>query len=159
MDINFWSAELKLQEDKAFTQYILSGLTKGFRLGFHQPPQGLQAAKRNLLSASEHPQEVTEYITKELALNRLALAGTEELREQLGIHISPLGVIPKKHKENQWRLIMDLSSPPGRSVNDGISKELCSFHYTSVDEAAKKMVLLPGEGRTPSKNGHKASVP
>ena len=40
---------------------------------------------------------------------------------------------------------MDLSSPPGRSVNDGISKELCSFHYTSVDEAAKKMVLL-GKG-------------
>ena len=40
---------------------------------------------------------------------------------------------------------MDLSSPLGRSVNDGISKELSSFHYTSVDEAAKKMVLL-GKG-------------
>ena len=40
---------------------------------------------------------------------------------------------------------MDLSSPSGRSVNDGILKELCSFHYTSMDKAAKKMVLL-GKG-------------
>ena len=40
---------------------------------------------------------------------------------------------------------MDLSSPSECSVNNGISKELCSFHYTSVDEAAKKMVLL-GKG-------------
>ena len=37
---------------------------------------------------------------------------------------------------------MDLSSPSERSINNGISKELCSFHYTSVDETAKKMVLL-----------------
>ena len=81
VDINFWPAELKLHKDKAFTQYILSGLTKGFRLGFRQPPHGLLAAKRNLLSASEYPQEVTEHITKELALNRLALAGTGDQRK------------------------------------------------------------------------------
>ena len=40
---------------------------------------------------------------------------------------------------------MDLSSPHRHSVNDGIRKELCSFHYTSVDEAAEKMTLL-GKG-------------
>ena len=28
---------------------------------------------------------------------------------------------------------MDLSLPEGYSVNDAISKEDCSFHYTSVD--------------------------
>ena len=30
---------------------------------------------------------------------------------------------------------MDLSPPEGFSVNDGISKDDCSFHYTSVDAA------------------------
>ena len=37
---------------------------------------------------------------------------------------------------------MDLSSPLGASVNDGISPALCSLHYTSVDEAAEKILVL-----------------
>lgn len=37
---------------------------------------------------------------------------------------------------------MDLSSPEGYSVNDGISKEDCSFHYTSVDAAVSRIVQL-----------------
>ena len=37
---------------------------------------------------------------------------------------------------------MDLSSPQGHSVNDGILKEHCTFQYTSVDEAAKWMSHL-----------------
>ena len=34
---------------------------------------------------------------------------------------------------------MDLSAPLGSSVNDGISRELCSFHYVTVDTAAAQM--------------------
>ena len=34
------------------------------------------------------------------------------------IHISRLGVIPKNHKPDKWRLIVDLSYPTGHSVND-----------------------------------------
>ena len=37
---------------------------------------------------------------------------------------------------------MDLSAPHGHSVNDGIAKELCSLHYSSVDEAAAKVAEL-----------------
>lgn len=40
---------------------------------------------------------------------------------------------------------MDLSSPRGGSVNDGISKEMCSLHYVSVDHVAAK-VVSPSEG-------------
>ena len=53
-----------------------------------------------------------------------------------GIHISPLGVIPKKNKPGKYRLIVDLSSPAGFSINDGISHELSSIKYTSVDHLA-----------------------
>ena len=63
------------------------------------------------------------YIATELALHHLALVGPIEPAHQLGIHISPLGDIPIKHKDTQWRLIMNLSLPHGHSVNDGIQKE------------------------------------
>ena len=40
---------------------------------------------------------------------------------------------------------MDLSSPEGFSVNDGIPKEDCSFHYASVDLAVQQIKQLgPG---------------
>ena len=40
---------------------------------------------------------------------------------------------------------MDLSSPHGHSVNDGIAKDMCSLHYTSIDDAASKILTL-GKG-------------
>ena len=53
--------------------------------------------------------------------------------------ISPLYVIPKpcgtKH-----RLIFNLSSPQGNSVNDFIKEENKSVHYCSVEDVAKSMV-------------------
>ena len=49
------------------------------------------------------------------------------------VQISPFGVIPKS-EPGKWRLIVDLSPPEGASVNDGISKELCSLSYVRVDD-------------------------
>ena len=37
---------------------------------------------------------------------------------------------------------MDLSSPDGHSVNDGISRSLCSLTYVSVDTAVKLVEQL-----------------
>ena len=53
------------------------------------------------------------------------------------LHVSRFGVIPKGHNTAKWRLIMDLSYPPGASVNDGIDSSICSLTYTSVDEVAQ----------------------
>jgi len=42
-------------------------------------------------------------------------------RDQVdGLHISHFGVTPKKIPSGKWRLIMDLLSPSGVSMNDGI---------------------------------------
>ena len=49
------------------------------------------------------------------------------------------GVIPKG-KTGKWRLIVDLSSPEGASVNDGIDPCLCSLTYMMVDDAAQSVV-------------------
>ena len=50
---------------------------------------------------------------------------------------SRFGVIPKGHNTGRWRLITDLSYPPGESVNDGKEAELCSLVYTSIDQVAR----------------------
>lgn len=38
------------------------------------------------------------------------------------LHISRFGKVPKSNQPRKWRLILDLASPDGHSVNDGISK-------------------------------------
>ena len=58
------------------------------------------------------------------------------------VHISRFGVIPKSHQQNKWRLIVDLSYPKGRSINDGIPKELCSMTYITIDDAITKILTL-----------------
>lgn len=50
-----------------------------------------------------------------------------------GLHVSSFGVIPKGGQPGQWRLIVDLSSPPGASVNDGIDPDSFSLQYIRVD--------------------------
>ncbi len=61
------------------------------------------------------------------------------------LHISPFGVIPKKHQLGKWRLILDLSSPHGHSVNDRIPKDPYSLKYVTVDDAICSLVDLgPG---------------
>lgn len=65
--------------------------------------------------------------------------------EAKGIHISRFGVIPKPHKPGKWRLILDLSHPSGAAVNDGISKELSSLSYVSVDDIVDTILSL-GQG-------------
>ena len=92
-----------------------------------------------------HPQVVSRYIATEVELHRIARIGPSSSASHLDIQISPLGVVPKKGRADQWRMIMDLSSPNGESVNDGISKEISSCQYTSVMVAAQR-VLKVGKG-------------
>ena len=72
----------------------------------------------------------------------------------MGIQLSPFGVIPKK-SSGQWRLILDLSSPHGRS---GIDKFLCSLSYILVDNVARQVVEL-GRGTKLAKMDIKRLVP
>uniref|UniRef100_A0A1X7TSH8 Reverse transcriptase domain-containing protein n=1 Tax=Amphimedon queenslandica TaxID=400682 RepID=A0A1X7TSH8_AMPQE len=52
---------------------------------------------------------------------------------------------PKSQKPGKYRLIVDLSSPPGVSVNDGIAPALSSVCYPTVDNLAS-LVVSKGKG-------------
>ncbi len=123
-------------------RYVLDGLRQGFRIGFqrHVP---LRSAKHNLPSVQEHPEVVQHYIDDELAKDRFVGPISDEIKEF--VHINRFGVIPKGHNTGKWRLITDLSFPEGASVNQGISADLCSLRYTSVEEVAHVIAQL-GKG-------------
>ena len=59
--------------------------------------------------------------------------------------VTRFGVIPKNNQPGQWRLILDLSSPEGHSVNDGIPKPLFSVHYVTVDSFIEH-IMAQGRG-------------
>ena len=58
------------------------------------------------------------------------------------VHISPVGLVPEGHRGDAWRMIVDLSHPSGRSVNDLIPSDLCSLRYPSIDEAVDYSLAL-----------------
>ena len=97
-----------------------------------------------MLSTLAHPQVVQDYLEHELEKGRIT--EITDMSGIMGLQISPFGVIPKKG-DDQWRLILDLSSPHDNSVNDGISKKRSSLAYISMDEVAKQVMLLGQETR------------
>lgn len=132
--------------NREFVGWVIRGLQRGFKIGFCNNAVQLVSARGNMTSASQHPEVVDRYIQEEISIGRLLPIGPWNQAAQLGVHISPLGVIPKKGRVNQWRMIMDLSSPHSHSINDGISKEICSFHYSSLDDAAAQVARLGHTG-------------
>ena len=138
-----WEVALAKHPDPAYVKYILCGIKEGFRIGYDYARHTCRPTSRNLLSTLEHPAEVDNYLRSELGDGNIS--EVTEPAGLLGLQVSPIGVIPKRHSASKWRLIVDLSSPKGSSVNDGIDKEWCSLSYVSVDSIAKQVVLL-GKG-------------
>ena len=132
-----WQSQLSGHSDLDFVSYILSGIANGFRIGFDYNRHLHRSAKRNMLSATQNPDIVREYLAKECCLGRVVRPVEKGL---FPLHINRLGVIPKPHQPGKWRLIVDLSYPEGESVNDGIDSELCSLSYASVDSAAQRII-------------------
>ena len=119
--------------DQALASYIHTGLLTGFRVGYSLNRAQLRSRNVNHPSALANSKIVDERIAAELAAGRLFGPIPSHLIPF--IHTSPLGLVPKAHQVNKWRMICDLSSPFGNSVNEGISPDLCSLHYAKVDNA------------------------
>ena len=147
-----WIRELSGHPDSSFASYILEGIQRGFRIGFDR--------SLNLVSASSNlhcnnPDIVSNFLRREVALHRMWQCPKGTIPE--GVHLSPLGIIPKKNKPGKWRMIVDLSSPQGASINDGISSEVASLQYTSIDHLAA-LVSCRRKGLLFSKGRHTRSI-
>ena len=92
-------------------------------------------------SASAHPEVVQQNLDQEVASGRL-LGPFQPDELCPPVHVSRFGVIEKKHQEGKFQIIVDLLSPEGKSINDGITTELCSLSYTRVDNVIKSYLSV-----------------
>ena len=120
-----------MHPDPQFAEYILAGIQYGFRIGFSRSACKLRDCGSNMISAMEHPQVVGDYLANEIGLQRMNSIPSAAL-SSMQCHI-------------KWRLIVDLSSPQGFSVNDGIDKQTCSVSYVSIDDVVSCILEL-GQG-------------
>ena len=138
--LNVRARERQLQDlpDCECAEFVSQGLREGFHIGFDRKKVKCLTTKSNMLSASRNPAVVEEYLAKELAHGRVVQADPRKM----DIHINCFGVIPKGHQASTWRLIVDMSHPKGRSVNDGTDPALCSLSYATVEMAAQRVLSL-----------------
>ena len=143
LKVEQWRLALQEHADRVYTNYICSGIEHGFRIGFNREKSCFSAARNLPIS---HPEVVASYIDHEVLLQRIVrLSCPKTAAHALGIQISPIRIIPKKNRPNKWRLITDLSSPHGLSVNDGIEEDWSSLEYVSIDHLAH-IVTSVGRG-------------
>lgn len=125
--------------NQTLVKFLVQGFSFGFDIGFVGRDSPGQA--RNLLSARSNPLAVQAAIAKEIA--RKHTSGPFVTPPFTNLHCSPLGAVPKK--DGTFRIILDLSSPKGSSINEGISSEAFSVRYSSFDDAID-MVQKLGKG-------------
>ena len=142
LNVNMFALELAHHPNQALVSEVLQGLSQGFHLGFN-PGTNLRSSKKNKASAYQHPDITDAYLSNEIRLGRVA--GPFLFPPISNLHVNSFGVIPKKGQPNKWRLILDLSSPLGASVNEGINPEDYPLQYIQVDDIIK-MVWKFGKG-------------
>ena len=103
---------------------------------------GLHPSHSNMPSVHQLPDLVEKQIRAEVDAGRLL--GPLPPYLACMVQTSSIGLILKPHQQDKWRLIVNLSSPAGASVNDAIASDSCHMQYTSVLEAAR--LILGGGG-------------
>ena len=124
---------------QVFADYLRRGLAQGFKIGFDRS-HPLGRSEDNYVSATRRPTHVSKYIEGEAAAGRLRL-----VHPSTRVHTSPVGLVPKDHMPDRFRLIINLSAPEGASVNDGIADSLTSLQYSHVADAVV-LIKLAGAG-------------
>ena len=123
--------------DNDITQFLISGFSLGFRIPFEGRPPVNKIY--NLPSAYKHPEVVTQKLSQESRLGRIA--GPYSTLPIPNLVVSPIGIVPKKDP-GKFRMIHHLSYPRGQSVNSGIDKIFTQVSYHSVDMAIDCILQL-----------------
>ena len=132
LNIEAWEENLSNYPDTRLIQY----LKFGFPLSITKDKKLDGGKVTNHYSALQHPGAVTQYLDKERDLG--AILGPVRDKDKHLVHCSPLLTRPKDNN-SKCRVILDLSFPPGQSVNDLVDKHRFdgyefTFRFPSIDD-------------------------
>jgi len=133
---------LKTYPNQHFVDTLTSIAISGAQVGFQGNPLSRTQCP-NHSSALIHPEVISKSIQAELRKGQV-----KEISDLLlNYFCSPIGLVHKQTDGLQtgWRVIFDLSSPQGSSVNDGIPKEYGTFVYETQNDAVR-LVVQAGKG-------------
>ena len=143
LNIPVWRELLQAYEDSVVCEFLEFGWPAGF------VPTVLPIFDlRTHRGALQFPEQVTEYLNKEISLGRVA-GPFDDVPFTDGFVVSPLNTVPKRDSDER-RVIVDLSWPCGTSVNDGIPSdtylgEPISLTYPTIDSIVDAVISLgPG---------------
>ena len=139
LNIEAWEHLLKDYPDKFLIQY----LKFGFPLSICNHDNFKISNVTNHHSATQYPQAVQDYISKELKQG--ALLGPVDHIHSPHLHCSPLLTRPKD--EDKRRIILNLSHPKGASFNDNVDKanfdnRSFSLKLVTVDDIVQEILAL-----------------
>ncbi|CAC5399582.1 unnamed protein product [Mytilus coruscus] len=113
---------------------------------YASPQSSTSACTKTVSSFTQHPdnnvpvqaeQNSDEVLHKlQDEVNRGRMLGPFKVKIISTLRINPKGLVPKS--DSSWRLITNLSFPPGESVNSYIDQVYCKVNYTSVDTILEK---------------------
>ena len=124
---------------------VLKILKYGMPIGC-TPNFGISKVQKNHYSAISFKEEIGEYLSNNVKMQ--ALLGPFEVSPLQDLCFSPLMSVPKE--ETKRRVVVDFSFPPGKSINDGISRAAyldinMAFSLPSVQCMVKRLNELgPG---------------
>ena len=79
--------------------------------------------RRAITGGMDFPQAIDDYVRKECELGATLGPFDHNLLGDFPLALSPLNSVPKSETSDR-RIILDLSFPPGRGVNDGIARNM-----------------------------------
>ena len=146
---------LRNYPNQRFVDTLTSIAISGAQVGFQGSPSG-QIRCRNHPSAYARPEIIMESIQTELRMGQVKQIAKSDLPQDF--FCSPIGLVPKQANgvQSGWRVIFNLSSPEGFSVNDGIPKEYGKLVYETLNNAVQ-MVAQAGKGAMMMKRDLKAA--
>ena len=123
---------LQTHPDRHFVNMILEYAQQGVPLGYAGPRH--TRCHDSWPSAYKYIDVVLRSISQDIQLGRKMGPYPQPPEFMRNYIASPLGAFPKKHSKDKYRIVHDLSWPPGRSVNHGICAEDCRLKYISLDD-------------------------
>ena len=135
LNSDIFEKELSDHPDQDFVRRIVSTCRSGVDIGYEGPNNTI--VSDNWPSATQHANAVQKSIEKDLSYGRKLGPFLKNPFDTMVI--SPLGAFEKKRAPGKYRIVHDLSWPPGASINDFISPDKYSVSYMSVDDVVKKV--------------------